>query len=60
MQPTYLVQVGRYAKGAYKTKYRFDNLSLAIAYYASINIGLGYKKRIKVKHSGKVLYRSAS
>lgn len=43
----FLVQMGRYAKGSYKTKYRFTgNLEQAVMYYKGINIGNGYKKRL--------------
>jgi len=45
----FLVQVGRYSKGAYKTKYRFYGaFNQAVLYYNGINIGYGYKKRIFV------------
>jgi hypothetical protein len=43
----FLVQVGRYSKGAYRTRYRFmGKLGQAVAYYNAINIGNGYKKRL--------------
>jgi hypothetical protein len=43
----FLVQVGLGAKGAYKTRYSFTgNLTQALMYYKSINIGRGYKKRL--------------
>lgn len=41
------VQVGRYNKGRYKTKYSFTgNISRAWFWYNGINIGNGYKKRL--------------
>ena len=43
----FLIQVGRYAKGAYRTHYAFTgSLAKAVAYYNAINIGRGYKKRL--------------
>jgi len=43
----FLVQVGLGSKGAYKTRYSFvGNLTQALLYYQSINIGRGYKKRL--------------
>lgn len=44
----WLVQIGRYDKGSYKTKYRFvsPTVSEAAKYYVGINIGRGYKKRL--------------
>lgn len=48
----FLVQVGRYSKGSYKTRYSFKgNLSQAINYYNAINIGKGYKKRLVMPSS---------
>jgi len=41
------VQVGRYAKGKYATKYTFTgNLTRAVMHYNAINIWRGYKKRL--------------
>lgn len=41
------IQVGRHAKGAYRTRMTsFGNLHQAVTFYRSINIGLGYKKRL--------------
>jgi hypothetical protein len=57
------VQVGRGAKGSYKTRYRLvGNLSLACFYYRGINIGNGYKKRLVMPSSARqrVLARAAS
>jgi len=43
----FLVQVGRYAKGKYETKYSFrGELARAVLHYRGINIGDGYKKRL--------------
>jgi hypothetical protein len=45
----FLVQVGKGKKGAYKTRYSFSgNLTQALFYFWSINIGNGYKKRLYV------------
>lgn len=59
---TFLVQVGRYAKGAYRTRYSFTgNLAQAVMYYRCINIGRGYKKRLVMVGGNKpVLARAAS
>ena len=45
---SFKVQLGRGAKGAYKTYYTFKGpaLSTAIRYYQCMNIGNGYKKRL--------------
>lgn len=41
------VQIGRYTKGSYKTKYTVTgDLVQAVRYYNAINIGNGYKKRL--------------
>ncbi len=46
-ESVFLVQVGRYAKGTYKTKHHIvGNIHLAYMYYNMINISLGYKKRL--------------
>lgn len=43
----FLVQIGRYRKGSYSTRYRIvGNLAQAVGWYNAINIGLGYKKRL--------------
>jgi hypothetical protein len=61
-ETTFLVQVGRYAKGAYRTRYSFTgNLAQACHYYRCINIGRGYKKRLVMVGANKpVLARAAS
>lgn len=41
------VQIGRYSKGSYKTRYSIKgDLGRAVFYYNGINIGNGYKKRL--------------
>lgn len=53
-QANFLVQVGRYAKGEYKTRYMFTgDLKQALFYYVGINIGYGYKKRLVMVDCGK-------
>jgi hypothetical protein len=43
----FLVQIGRYSKGSYSTRYVIvGNLAMAVGYYNGINIGNGYKKRL--------------
>lgn len=61
-QTQFLVQVGRYAKGAYRTRYTFTgNLAQAVFYFNGINIGRGYKKRLLAPSMNKpVLARAAS
>lgn len=58
----FLVQVGRYAKGKYLTRYSFKgNLEQAVFHYRCINIGLGYKKRLVMVGANKpVLAKAAS
>ena len=46
------VQIGRYTKGAYKTRNSFCKASQALWYYHAINIGKGFKKRL-LKVEGK-------
>jgi len=50
------IQVGL-CKGAFKTRYSFDNPAQASFYYQSLNMGRGYKKRIKV--DGKVVAKTS-
>lgn len=61
-QTVFKVQVGRYAKGAYSTRYSFvGNLAQAVGYFNAINIGRGYKKRLVMVGANKpVLARAAS
>lgn len=63
---TYLVQVGKGLKGSYKTQYSFKDTEQdtfiaggnrnsrykASFYYAGINIGNNYKKRLVVVENG--------
>jgi len=57
----YQVQVGKGAKGSYKTKYDFMPLARTAAHkwYEGINIGNGYKKRL-VAPNGRVVRRDFS
>lgn len=59
-QLCYEVQVGKGDKGSYKTRYVFRNLDAAIWYYNSINIGNGYKKRLRDNETGEVIARQFS
>jgi hypothetical protein len=59
---TFLVQVGKGSKGSYTTRYSFDNFNEAWFWYKSINIGMGYKKRlVKIFEDGtrKTMTRSS-
>ena len=58
----FLVQVGRWSKGSYKTRYSFrGDLAAAVFYFNAINIGRGYKKRLLMPSSPTpVLARQAS
>jgi hypothetical protein len=59
-QTEFLVQVGRYAKGAYRTRYSFTgNLAQAVFYFNGINIGRGYKKRLVAPSFNKPLLARA-
>ena len=57
----FLVEVGRY-QGAYHTRYSFTgNLTQAVLYFNAINIGNGYKKRLRAPSFNKpVLARAFS
>lgn len=61
-ETTFLVQVGRYTKGKYTTRYAFKgNLDQAVFHYRCINIGRGYKKRLVMVGANKpVLAKAAS
>lgn len=61
-QTEFLVEVGHGEKGSYKTRYRFvGNLPQAVMYYNGINIGNGYKKRLRAPSMNKpVLARQFS
>ena len=60
-QTEFLVEVGRYS-GSYRTKYTFTgNLAQAVFYFNAINIGRGYKKRLRAPSFNKpVLARAFS
>jgi hypothetical protein len=57
----FLVEVGRY-RSAYRTRYSFTgNLAQAVHYFNAINIGRGYKKRLRAPSFNKpVLARAFS
>jgi hypothetical protein len=57
----FLVEVGRYS-GAYRTRYVITgNLAQAVLYFNGINIGRGYKKRLRAPSFNKpVLARAFS
>lgn len=51
----FVVEVGRY-RGAYKTRYSFKgDPAKACFYYRSLNIGNGYKKRLRMLGANKEL-----
>lgn len=58
----FLVEIGRGAKGSYAVRYLLTgNLAQAVAYYNAINIGRGYKKRLRAPSFNKpVLARAFS
>lgn len=58
----FIVEVGRGPKGAYRTHYSFTgNLAQAVVHFNGINIGNGYKKRLRAPSLNKpVLARAAS
>lgn len=60
-QTEFLVEVGR-NQGAYQTRYSFiGNLAQAVFYFNCINIGNGYKKRLRAPSFNKpVLARAFS
>lgn len=57
----FLVEIGRY-KSAYKVRWRFvGNIHQAVRYYRGLNVGNGYKKRLRAPSFNKpVLARYAS
>jgi len=61
-ETTFIVQIGKGEKGAYKRQYVFrGNLPHAVLAYNAINLGRGYKKRLLMPSSKKpVLAREAS
>lgn len=60
-QTEFLVEIGRYS-GSYKTRYRFTgDLHRAVLYFNGLNIGYGYKKRLRAPSFNKpVLARAFS
>lgn len=60
-QTEFLVEVGRYS-GSYKTRYSFTgDLAAAVMHFRCINIGNGYKKRLRAPSFNKpVLARAFS
>jgi hypothetical protein len=51
-ETVFLIQIGRYYKGSYKTRYTIKgSLPQAVRYYNGINIGRGYKKRLVMPSS---------
>ena len=60
-ETVFLVEVGRYS-GSYKPRYSFTgNLAQAVMYFNAINIGRGYKKRLRAPSFNKpVLARAFS
>jgi hypothetical protein len=61
-ETVFLVQVGRYTKGKYLTRYQFKGeLEQAVFHYKCVNIGRGYKKRLVMVGATKpVLAKAAS
>ena len=57
----FLVEVG-HNRGAYRTRYAFKgNLAQAVSYFNAVNIGHGYKKRLRAPSFNKpVLARAFS
>lgn len=55
----FYVEVGKGAKGSYKPRYSFKGqLGRAVSHFNAINIGRGYKKRLRMEE--KTLARMAS
>jgi len=55
----YLVQIGK-NKSKYHTRYVFEDIKTALFYYAGVNVGYGYKKRLVEKTTKQVLARCFS
>jgi len=53
----YTVEVGRY-RNSYKIRWRFEKENQAILMYRAVNIGYGYKKRLRL--NGKTIARYIS
>lgn len=45
------VEVGRYARGAYRPRYTVETPQQGTFYYRAINIGRGYKKRLVLERA---------
>ena len=57
------VEVGRYARGAYKPRYTVETPQQGTFYYRAINIGRGYKKRLVLERANgqrTIIAKSAS
>jgi hypothetical protein len=58
-ETNFFVDIGKGSKGGYKSLHVVKgNLSCAVGWYSAINIGNGYKKRLRME--GKVLARKCS
>ena len=58
MNFTYMIQTGK-GKGSYVSRYGpFNRLSTAMRWYEGINTHSGYKKRLVVVQTGKVIART--
>jgi hypothetical protein len=55
----FAVQVGKGRKGAYKNKYVVQGFERARFYYAGINLGPGYKKRLVSLSNKKAVLKTA-
>lgn len=47
----WVVEVGK-GRGSYKPRYRFGGPAQAVEYFNGINIGNGYKKRLRCETAG--------
>jgi hypothetical protein len=45
------VEVGRYTRGAYKSRYTVETPQQGTFYYRCINLGNGYKKRLVLERA---------
>lgn len=60
-QTPFLVQIGKGAKGSYRTKYTIlGDLARAVMWYNGINIGYGWKKRLLMPSSPKLVLARAT
>ena len=56
----FLVEIGRGEKGAYRTRYSIKgNLAQAVMYFNCLNIGNGYKKRLRAPSFNKPILARA-